>query len=848
MKVRIGLKRYIRKSVLVIATAILWSGSVLASPGSLTYQGRIVQSNGTPLTFNSVSFIFKVTDPTGGCVIYQEQLNGYDMTNSNGIFDVPIGSGSVSYPADGSLGLLDSFNNSKVFTCSGGASYTPGTSDGRKLRVQFFDGSGWQTISPDSVIRSVPFAGYSLSAQKLGTYSPTDFLLKAGLATCGAGAFLSWDGTQMSCATGTGGGGSGSVTSVTSSNSYVSVANATSAPVLTLNVGTAANTVAAGNDSRIVNAMQAGASASGDLSGTYPGPSVVALQGIGVASATPTSNQVLKYNGANWTPTSLAISDIANLSTQLSNKLDASNMPANCSVNQTLTFSSPTGVWSCSTITVTTSSFGSQSANSFLAAPNGSAGNPTFRSIALADLPSGLVSGSGSSGYLAKFSGSSTLASSLVQDNGSIVSVGITPDAYNLASTPLRTSSIQMGNTSNFSNQDYYLLAGANTTTVPVANTYPYALIASTAYQNYNVVGIGGSPDANSNVAAAQRIQFFTNPTFNSTTYNERMRIDPNGNVGIGTNSPGQLLTVAGTIESTSGGFKFPDGTTQTTAASVGSSQWTTSGSNIYNANSGNVGIGTSSPSQTLEVSSSTVVPLITSTGTYGGNYVGGGFLAQGLQRANGYFSFDSTSNEWFAGIPYGGGGYVINFKSTSSHTNATSDISGIGGASNYFYITTAGKVGIGTTNPSYTLHVVGTAGLSSGTSWTNASDIRLKDIKGDYEYGLNEVLKLHTVRYNYKKDNPLGLPADISKTGFIAQEVKAVIPDAVKERPDGFLELNVDPIHWAVVNAIQDLYKKYILSLQDENKRQAKEIETLKNRLDSQEKEMALIKQKLGM
>ncbi len=39
------------------------------------------------------------------------------------------------------------------------------------------------------------------------------------------------------------------------------------------------------------------------------------------------------------------------------------------------------------------------------------------------------------------------------------------------------------------------------------------------------------------------------------------------GNVGIGTTNPGQKLSVAGIIESTSGGFKFPDGTTQTTAA-----------------------------------------------------------------------------------------------------------------------------------------------------------------------------------------------------------------------------------------------------------------------------------------
>jgi hypothetical protein len=43
-----------------------------------------------------------------------------------------------------------------------------------------------------------------------------------------------------------------------------------------------------------------------------------------------------------------------------------------------------------------------------------------------------------------------------------------------------------------------------------------------------------------------------------------------NGNVGIWTSTPWQKLSVAGTVESTSGGFKFPDGTTQTTASAWG--------------------------------------------------------------------------------------------------------------------------------------------------------------------------------------------------------------------------------------------------------------------------------------
>lgn len=41
---------------------------------------------------------------------------------------------------------------------------------------------------------------------------------------------------------------------------------------------------------------------------------------------------------------------------------------------------------------------------------------------------------------------------------------------------------------------------------------------------------------------------------------------DKFGKVGVGTGTPTSTLTVAGTIESLSGGFKFPDGTVQTSA------------------------------------------------------------------------------------------------------------------------------------------------------------------------------------------------------------------------------------------------------------------------------------------
>ena len=74
-------------------------------------------------------------------------------------------------------------------------------------------------------------------------------------------------------------------------------------------------------------------------------------------------------------------------------------------------------------------------------------------------------------------------------------------------------------------------------------------------------------------------------------------------NVGIGTMSPASPLTVAGLVESTTGGFKFPDGTIQTTAGGGGGGEslWSASGSDIY-YDAGNVGIGTASPQHPLHV------------------------------------------------------------------------------------------------------------------------------------------------------------------------------------------------------------------------------------------------------
>src|SRR5262245_17472118 len=71
---------------------------------------------------------------------------------------------------------------------------------------------------------------------------------------------------------------------------------------------------------------------------------------------------------------------------------------------------------------------------------------------------------------------------------------------------------------------------------------------ASAAAQNKNTPG---------------RIAKFTNP---GSVDDANITEDASGKIGIGTSAPTSPLTVQGMIETTLGGYKFPDGTIQTTA------------------------------------------------------------------------------------------------------------------------------------------------------------------------------------------------------------------------------------------------------------------------------------------
>jgi hypothetical protein len=215
----------------------------------------------------------------------------------------------------------------------------------------------------------------------------------------------------------------------------------------------------------------------------------------------------------------------------------------------------------------------------------------------------------------------------------------------------------------------------------------------------------------------------------------------------------------------------------------------------------GNIGIGTSNPTNILELSSSN--PRL-------------------------YFNRESSVSD-FSGLYWRSsndnfeGAFVRNNNSGNMelYTNGT-------GGTPRMVITDAGNIGINTTIPNYRLEVNGSAGKLGGGSWSNSSDERLKDVKGEYKPGLDEITLLRPVAFYYKTDNSRGLPSDEEYIGFIAQEVQEVFPEAVSEGPDGYLDFNMHPVNVAVINAIQEL-KAENDSLKAENASLKRDIEKIK-------------------
>jgi hypothetical protein len=147
------------------------------------------------------------------------------------------------------------------------------------------------------------------------------------------------------------------------------------------------------------------------------------------------------------------------------------------------------------------------------------------------------------------------------------------------------------------------------------------------------------------------------------------------------------------------------------------------------------------------------------------------------------------------------------------------------------------GNVGIGTTSPSYTLHVNGSV---AGTSaYNNLSDARLKKNVAPLQGGLALLGQLKPVRFDWrtKEERTVGKNLNLTsahQVGFIAQDLFKVLPEAVSvaDGDEAIMSVAESKIVPVLVSAVREL--------KTSNDNQALEIARLESQLLALQRKVA--------
>ena len=353
--------------------------------------------------------------------------------------------------------------------------------------------------------------------------------------------------------------------------------------------------------------------------------------------------------------------------------------------------------------------------------------------------------------------------------------------------------------------------------------------------------------------------------------------VNSTGNVGIGTNSPAAKLDVRGTLNvgvdgaghdvtffgNDSGSKMFWDESKMALRAGIATSQWDDVNVGKYSTAMGRgttasswtstaIGEYTTASGQastamgwdtTASGNGSTAMGKGTTASQYASTAMGDVTIASGVASTAMGYSTTASGNYSTAIGQYVTAGPAVNTiaigKGLGDGSRLVNNIAnslmvGFGSTDPTLFVS-GSSVGIGTTTPSwFKLYVNGPLAVNSDTAnkigggmWGLLCDARLKEVTGEFDYGLEKILQLNPVRYRYKEDNELGASAEKEYIGFTAQDVQKVIPEAVREGNHGYLILESDAILWTMLNAIKEL--------EGQNRELKAENESLRGQLQSQ-------------
>jgi len=272
--------------------------------------------------------------------------------------------------------------------------------------------------------------------------------------------------------------------------------------------------------------------------------------------------------------------------------------------------------------------------------------------------------------------------------------------------------------------------------------------------------------------------------------HNASVVADNTGQVGIGTLTPSERLDVAGNIR-----IPYANALLMDTVGAAGSNF-------IKTINSYETVVGTGRGAAGFAVVGNTDIRL-----GFGTNYtaaqtdliitnadgrVGIGISTPGSKlEVNGTINFNGSGDR----------GFICN---PSQGTFSLGDIDEIGGGA---YITTnnthidyyaAGLI-TGRLEDDGTLTVTGDM-----VAYGSPSDKRLKENIKPIESALDKAMKLQGVTFDWKEsDSILNIKEDI---GFIAQDVQKVVPELVRENADGMLSMRHQGIAPILLEAIKEL------------------------------------------